>query len=181
MDWVFLNVIETLRRADIVSQTTNRCLMSSHIVVLPLTKKSHNEVSSELACKNLSEEVDVGNEGGLKNNRNVRCVEKLDWVWLLETSHLSAGKAEFNTEALEVDDNEHDDRSGEEVAKIRGILPIERLLQAVKLVWFCDQEMESGNDSTLEFGSLVSSNGNWGEGLPEDGLADVSGNEEGDT
>jgi hypothetical protein len=90
--------------------------MTGHIIVLPLSKKSNDKVSSEFACQNLSEEVDVGNEGGLKNNRNVRSVEKLDWIWLLETSHLSAGKAEFNTETLEVDDHKHDDRSGEEVA-----------------------------------------------------------------
>ena len=91
VNWVFLNVIEALRRADVVSQTTNWCLVTSHIIVLPLAEEANNEVSTELSGQDLSEEVDIGNEGGLKNNWNIRGVEKLDRVWLLESSHLSAG------------------------------------------------------------------------------------------
>jgi hypothetical protein len=90
--------------------------MTSHIVVLPLAEEANDEVATELSGQDLSEEVDVGNEGGLKNDWNIRGVEKLDWVWLLETSHLSAGQAELDTESLEVNDNEHDDDGGDEIA-----------------------------------------------------------------
>lgn len=54
-------------------------------------------------------------------------------------------------------------------------------MDTIELVGLSQQEMEKGNDSTLEFGSLVGSNGDWGERFPEDGLADVGGDEEGDT
>ena len=100
MNWIFLNIIKTLWRTDVVSETSNRRLMSSHIIVLPLSEETNDEVASELTCEDLSEEVDVRNKSGLKNDWDVRSVEKLDWVWLLETSHLSAGEAELNTESL---------------------------------------------------------------------------------
>lgn len=41
--------------------------------------------------------------------------------------------------------------------------------------------MNEGNNGTLELGATTSVNGGGGEGLPHDGLADVGGNEEGDT
>ena len=74
--------------------------MASHVVILPLAKKANDEVSSKLSSKNLSEEIDVGNEGTLQDDWNVRCVEKLDGVWLSEASHLSAAETKFDSEAL---------------------------------------------------------------------------------
>jgi hypothetical protein len=90
MNWILLDIIQTLWSTDIVSQTTNWSLMTCHIVVLPFTQETNNEVSSELTSEDLSEEVDVGNESGLQDDWDVRSVEKLDWVWLLESSHFSA-------------------------------------------------------------------------------------------
>jgi hypothetical protein len=114
----------------------------------------------------------------LENDWNVRGVEKSDWVSLFESSHLLAAQLEFNSEALEVDDDKDNNDGGDEVQKIWCILSIESLLQAIHLVWFSEHEVEEGNDGTFEFGSLVSSDGDWGEGFPEDGLADIGGNEE---
>jgi hypothetical protein len=48
----------------------------------------------------LGEEVDVGNESSLEDDWNVGSVEKFDWVWLSETSHLFAAQRKFNSEAL---------------------------------------------------------------------------------
>ena len=41
--------------------------------------------------------------------------------------------------------------------------------------------MEECNDSTFELSALVSSNGDWGETLPHDSLANVGGNKKTDT
>ena len=41
--------------------------------------------------------------------------------------------------------------------------------------------MEGSDDAALKFSSLVSSDGNWGEALPEDRLANVGGDEKRDT
>jgi len=87
---VSLDVVKTLRWADVVSKSANRCLMTSHVVVLPLSKEGNNEVSSELSSENLSEEIDVADESTLKDNGDVGGVEQLDGVRLSEASHLSA-------------------------------------------------------------------------------------------
>jgi hypothetical protein len=41
--------------------------------------------------------------------------------------------------------------------------------------------VEQGNDGSLEFGSTLGSNGNWGETLPQDNFANVGGNEKRDS
>lgn len=64
--------------------------MSSHVIVLPLTEESHNEVSSKLTGQDLGEEVNVRNEIRLKDDWDVRSIKQLNWIRLLETSHLSA-------------------------------------------------------------------------------------------
>ena len=64
--------------------------MSSHVIILPFSKKSYDEVSSELSSQDLGEEVDVRDESSLQDDWNVGGVEQLDWVWLSESSHLSA-------------------------------------------------------------------------------------------
>jgi len=64
--------------------------MSSHIIILPLSKKGNDEVTSELSSQDLGEEVDVRDESSLQDDWDVGGVEQLDWVWLSESSHLSA-------------------------------------------------------------------------------------------
>jgi hypothetical protein len=59
VDWVSQNIVHALRRADIVSKSTNWRLMSSHIIILPFSKERNDEVSSEFSSKDLGEEVDV--------------------------------------------------------------------------------------------------------------------------
>ena len=74
--------------------------MASHVVVLPLSEKPNDEVASELSSQDLGEEVDVGDKGTLEDDGDVGGVEEFDWVWLSETSHLSAAQAQFNSETL---------------------------------------------------------------------------------
>jgi len=181
VDWISLNIIQALGRTDVVSKTTDWGRVSRHISVLPFTEESNDEVASELSSQDLSEEIDIGNESSLKDDWNVTSVEKLDWVWLLGTSHLLATQGEFDSESLEIDDHKGDDDGGQEVAEIWCILAIEGLLQSIELVRLGQEEVEKGDDGSLELSTLISSDGNWGEGLPKDGLADVGGDEKGDT
>jgi hypothetical protein len=92
--------MERLWWGDVVSETTDWGLMSGHIVVLPLSEETDDEVASELSSQDLGEEVDVGDEGGLEDDWDVGGVEKLDWVWLSETSHLFAAEGKLNSETL---------------------------------------------------------------------------------
>ena len=88
---------------------------------------------------------------------------------------------DLDAEALEVDDTGEDNKGSEEVHDVGEILSIESLLESTLLVWPCQEEVEKRNDGTLEFWATSSVNGGGGESLPDDGLADVGGNEEGDT
>merc|ERR1719183_1311667 len=129
--------------------------MTSHVVILPFSKERNDEVSSELSSKNLGEEVNVRHESSLQNNWNVGSVEQLDWVWLSESSHFLAAQRELNSESLEIDGDQSDNHSREQVAKVWGILSIDSLLKSVKFVWLGQQEVEESNDASFEFGSLI--------------------------
>ena len=74
--------------------------MSSHVVVLPLADEADEDVALELTVKNLGKEVQVGDEGSLEDNWDVRGIEQLDWVGVGLTTGAFALECKFNTEAL---------------------------------------------------------------------------------
>jgi hypothetical protein len=82
---------------------------------------------------------------------------------------------------LEVDDDENDNDGGDQVHKVWSVLSVESLLQAIELVWLSQQKVEESNDSSLKLSTLISSNGDWGEGFPKNELTDVGGDEKRDT
>lgn len=82
---------------------------------------------------------------------------------------------------LEPNDNKHDDDGGCQVSKVRSILSLECLIDAVHRVRLRHNEMESGNDSALKFSTLVSADSHRREALPHDGLANVGSDEERNT
>lgn len=53
-------------------------------------------------------------------------------------------------------------------------------MEGVELVLLGEQKVEQGNDGTLELSTLLSTDRNGREALPEDDLADVGGDEKGD-
>ena len=77
--------------------------MSSHVILLPLTKKVHEEVSTELLSKDLREEVKVGDKSSLENDGDVGSVEELNGVRLLVALHSAGAHCDLNAEALNND------------------------------------------------------------------------------
>lgn len=117
----------------------------------------------------------------MEDNWDVGSIEKLDGVWLSVTSHLSAAQADFNSEALEVNDYACNNQGGDQVEQVWSVCSVECLLESVELVWLGPEEVEQSNDASLKFSSLIGLDSNWGERFPEDQLTDVGGDEEGDT
>ena len=74
--------------------------MSLHVKFLPLSKETNEEVALEFAVEDLREEVQVGDEGSLEDDWDVRGVEQLDWVWVGLTSDSLVLELKFDTEAL---------------------------------------------------------------------------------
>ena len=58
---------------------------------------------------------------------------------------------------------------------------MECLVESIHGICLGEHEVEQSDDSSLKLGTLISPNGNWGEGLPHDGLANVGGNEQRDS
>jgi hypothetical protein len=94
------NVHKIAGRRDVVSETTNWGRVSSHVILLPFSEKVHEEVTAELLSENLREEVEVGDESSLEDDRNVGGVEELDGVWLLVSFHFAGRNGKLNAEAL---------------------------------------------------------------------------------
>ena len=86
-----------------------------------------------------------------------------------------------NATYLEVNNDEDDHDSGQQIGQVGGVLSVEGVLEGIDLVALGEQEVEQSNDGTLEFSSLVGSDGDGGEALPEDVLANVGSDKERDS
>ena len=71
-----------------------------HVILLPFTKETDNEVALEFLVKNLREEIKVGYKCSLENNGDVGSVEQLNWIRLLISLHLSATDGDLHSETL---------------------------------------------------------------------------------
>lgn len=119
MEWIREGVAELSWWGDIVSQTANWDTLSAHLEFLPVAKKINEEISSEFLRKHLGEEEEVGDQSTLQNDWDVRGVEQLNRVsWWLDTLGSLVLNIKIDLEALEVDDNEEDENSGEDVVKV---------------------------------------------------------------
>ena len=97
---ISLDIKEALGRRDVVGETSDGGAVTRHVVLLPFSEELDEVVAFELTVEHLREEVQVGHEGSLENDGDVRGVEQLDGVRLLVTSHASVDQLEFNSEAL---------------------------------------------------------------------------------
>ena len=82
---------------------------------------------------------------------------------------------------LEVDDYTEDEDGGEEIHEVGEVLPVEGLSQGPDLVLARGEEVEQRDDGPLELGAAPGVDGGGGEGLPDDGLADVGGDKQGNS
>ena len=89
MEGISLNIEEILGRRDVISQSTNGSRVTCHVILLPLSKERHEEVTLELAVEHLTEEVEVGDESCLQNDWDVGSVEKFDRVLSLVATDTS--------------------------------------------------------------------------------------------
>merc|ERR1712070_1095713 len=109
MEGIVQNFSNRFRRGHAVRETANWDRLSASagtFNLLPATQKLHKYVSAVTLVKQLREEVQVGNQRGLEDDRNVRGVEQLDGVGALLTTVLLVLDWEIHTEALEVDDDD---------------------------------------------------------------------------
>ena len=79
---------------------------------------------------------------------------------------------------MEVYDDPEDENCGHEVHDVGEVLPVECLAQGPDLVLSGGEQVEEGDDGALELGTAPSVDRGGREALPDDGLADVGGDEQ---
>ena len=170
------------RRRNVVSDSSNRDFLShGSFDILPLSEKTDQDVGRGTVVQKLGDEVQVRHKGSLKDDRHVRCVEKLDGVVSLLSTVLLVLDRKIDTPSLEVDDNDEDQDSCQKVGQVRKVLTVESLLEGLDLIGTSDEKVEKSNDGSFELGTSTSVDSGRTEGLPDDSFTDVGGDEDGDT
>jgi hypothetical protein len=87
----------------------------------------------------------------------------------------------LDAEALEIDNESKDNDGGNEVHNVGQAVAPERFAECSALVVPREEEVEERDNGALELGATAGVDGGGGEGFPNDGFADVGGDEEGYT
>ena len=141
----------------------------------------NQKVVGESGIEHLTNKEDIGAQSWLQHNGHVGGIEESDGVWTARTTLARGLHWDLNTETLEVDNSGEDDDGGQQVHDVWEILAVESLLKSTLLVWPCEEKVEKSNHGTLEFRSSAGVDRSWGEGLPDNRLADVGSNEKRNT
>jgi hypothetical protein len=175
------SLLEVEGRGHVVSDTGSSVKLGRAIAGLPDTEESDEEVVRETRVQHLADEEDVGAQSGLQHDGHVGGVEQADGVGATHATLAGGLDGDLNTEALEVDDSSEDKKSSQQVHDVGQVLAVESFTQSTLLVGPGQEQVEESNDGTLKLGTTASVDGSGREGLPHNRLADVGGNEEGDT
>ena len=117
----------------------------------------------------------------MQHDGHVGGVEEFDGVRSTLSAEPVRLDGDLDAEALEVDDSGKDDGGGDEIHDVGKATTPESLTKSATLVVPSEEEVEEGDKSTFEFWTATSVDGSGRECLPDDGLANISSNEERDT
>lgn len=172
---------EVQRGRHVVRNTRDGVKLGRSFLGLPDTEELNQEVVGEARVQHLADKEDVRRKSRLQHDGHVGGVEETDGVGSTCTTLAGRLDWDLDPETLKVDDGGEDKKSGNQVHDVGQVLSIERLLESALLVGPGEEQVEEGNDCSLEFRSTASVDGGRGESLPDNGLADVGGNEKRDT
>ena len=104
------------------------------------------------------------------------------WAWKTRNTRGSRActRKKGDVTTLEVNDDDEDEDGGYEIPHVGQVGPQERLADGLQLVGPRDEQVDEGDECPLELRPAPGVDGRGREGLPDDGLADVGGDEEGD-
>lgn len=171
---------EGVRWAHVVRDSANSEKLRGFLQGFPNAQQLDQKVVGEAVVQHLRDDEDLGRKRGLQHDGHVGGVEELDGVDAALAAVAVGFDGDFDAEALEVDDDGEDDDGGDEVHDVGETVAVEGLLESAGLVVPGEEEVEQGDQGTFEFGATAGVDGGGAEGLPDDGLADVGSDEEGD-
>jgi len=120
---------------------------------LPDSKQTDEWIGGELSEKKLRQEVKIGDEGGLEDDRDVGRVEKLDGISSSSAALFGIFDWDIDSETLEIDYNDEDKNGRQKICDVREILSIEGFFQGSDLVVFGDQKLNERDESAFKFSS----------------------------
>ena len=166
------------RGREVVDETAD----GTHLLLVhrPLAEETDEEVGGPLAGEHLGDDHEVGAEGGDDDDGGVAGVEQLDGVQTLLAAVLGVLHGQLHAEALEVDHHEEHHHGGKQVGDVGQTGTVEGVAEGAELVLAGEEEVEEGDDGSLELLTTTVVHGGGGEGLPHHRLAHVGGDEQGD-
>ena len=97
----------------------------------------------------------VGRQRTHEHDGHVACVEELDGERALLTTELGRLDRDFDTEALQVNDNQEHSQRRDEIRHVGQALAVESLFKRTGLVVPREQKVEQRNDGTLKLGTTT--------------------------
>jgi len=149
--------------------------------LLPVADIAYPPAPFEAFEQDLGEEVEVADEGGLEDDRDVGGVEQLDREGGRNPSVLLVHQLHLHLEPLQVDHQEEHEHSCEEVGQVGRGVPIEGLVDGRPFVRLGQQQMDQGDDRPFELSPVLRLDGDGTERSPDDVFRDVYSNKERDT
>lgn len=175
------SLLEVQRRGHVVGNTGGGVKLGGSLTGLPNSEELDQDVLREARVQHLTDQEDVGAESGLEHDGHVGGVEEADGVRAAHATLAGRLDGDFNAEALQVDHSGKDEEGGQEVHDVGQVLTVESLVQSALLIGPGQEKVEKSDNGALELGTTAGVDGRGGEGLPDDGLANVGGNEQRDT
>lgn len=165
-------------RRDVVHHASHGNQLLAVLVLLPTSQELYQDVSLVPLPQELRDEVQVGHQRRVKDDGHVGGVEELDGIHPLLTAGPLGTDWKVHAKTLEVNDDQEDHHGCQEVGDVGEVLPVECFLEGPQLVVARDQEVKHGDDGAFELDPSSGVDRGGAEGLPDDVLAYVGGNEE---
>ena len=100
--------------------------------------------------EHLRNDVKIGDQSALKDDGNIRGVEKFDGIRRILSPVSGWLDGQVHAESLKVNDNDEDQHGGQQIHQIRQILTVEGFAKSAHFIRSRRQQVEQGNDRTLE-------------------------------
>jgi len=169
------------RRRDVINQTAGGDELSVALTLVPATEELNEEITTVSLVQELRDEIEVRHQRRLQDDRHVGGVEELDGIVLHVTTVLLRLDRQIDTETLEVDHDEENQDSRQQVRDVRQVRAVEGFLQRANLVGAREHQVEKRDDCAFKLSAAARVDGGRGESLPDDGFALVRCDEERDT
>lgn len=167
---------ESLRRSDVVDESSDGHDLSLIACFLPLSEDGGNEGALEVAVEHLTKEVYVGDEGTHENDGHVGGIEQTDGIRGVRSGFVIR-QLEGHFEALEVNDHKEDKHSTKDIAQVRQTFSKESIIEGTQLVFSEEDAVEQFDEGAFVlFDFCVSSfvfEGEGREAIPDDCFSHV--------